>query len=140
MNLLTQCLSLLLFFSVLSVKSQDLNSYRWNNRLFIILSDNPNSPEVRRQMSLFVNDSLALKERKLLLLQVFPTYYLLGSDNVVRRQSGEVYFDYRTEKKPFEVILIGLDGNEKFRKSEVAIPSDIYALIDGMPMRRYEKN
>jgi hypothetical protein len=128
----------LLLLSSLHLQSQELSSYRWNNRLLLVMSDNPNSPEVRRQISLFAHDSLALAERKLLLLQVFPNHYLMGSNNFVRRQSGEIFFDHKTSKRPFEMVLIGLDGSEKLRRYEIIQPADLYAIIDVMPMRRSE--
>lgn len=131
---------LLLLFSALSAQSQELSQYQWSNRLLLIMSDDPNSPEINRQMSLFANESKALNERKLLILRVLPHFYLMGTDNFVRRQTSEIYFDYKTAQRPFEVVLIGLDGSEKLRKSELVFPSDIYTIIDSMPMRRAEKN
>lgn len=128
----------LLFFS-LQMKSQELSSYRWSNRILLVLSNDPNNAEVRRQISLFANDSLGLAERKLMLLQVFPDHYLMGSNNFVRRQTGEIYFDYKTSERPFEVVLLGLDGSEKLRRFDVISPADLYAIIDVMPMRRSER-
>lgn len=124
-----------MFFS-LFVQSQELSSYQWSNRLLLIVSDNPNSPEVKQQISLFADDSLALDERKLLILQVFPEHYLMGANNFVRRQSREIYFDYKSVDRPFQVILIGLDGSEKLRKNNLIMPAELYTIIDSMPMRR----
>jgi hypothetical protein len=38
----------------------------------------------------------------------------------------------------FAVVLVGLDGGEKFRASAVVDPDRLDALIDRMPMRRRE--
>ena len=139
MNRLTPVLLLMLLLSSLHLQSQELSSYRWSNRILLVLSNDPNNAEVRRQVSLFANDSLGLAERKLLLLQVFPDHYLMGSNNFVRRQSGEIYFDYKSSERPFEVVLLGLDGSEKLRRFETISPADLYSIIDVMPMRRSER-
>lgn len=122
------------------VQSQELSSYRWSNRLILVIADDPNSAKVKQQISLFANDSLALNERKLLILQVFPQHYLMGQDNSIRRQTSEVYFDYKQADQPFQVVLIGMDGSEKLRKNDLIMPSDLYAIIDSMPMRRSGRN
>jgi hypothetical protein len=40
----------------------------------------------------------------------------------------------------FSVVLIGKDGNVKFRAAGVPDLQAIYAVIDGMPMRARETN
>ena len=139
MTRLTLIPVLFFIFSPLLMKSQELSSFRWSNRLLLVMSNDPNNPEVRRQISLFANDSLDLAERKLMLLQVFPEHYLMGSNNFVRRQTGEIYFDYKTSERPFEVVLLGLDGSEKLRRFEIISPPDLYAIIAAMPKRRSER-
>lgn len=130
----------LLFFSFFFASAQEVISYRWNNRVLMVLSKNPGSAEVNRQMALFADQEEELNERKLIILQVFPNYYLKGSDNFVRREDNQMYFDYKTAETPFEVILLGLDGGLKFQRNDVVLPAELYALIDAMPMRRSERN
>ena len=43
-----------------------------------------------------------------------------------------------TADTAFEVILIGLDGGEKLRQTKVLETDKLFAIIDGMPMRRSE--
>ncbi|NJL13025.1 MAG: DUF4174 domain-containing protein [Microscillaceae bacterium] len=38
----------------------------------------------------------------------------------------------------FTLLLIGKDGGEKLRSPEALPPSQLFALIDAMPMRRRE--
>ena len=133
-------LLLVLLFSCFYAQSQVLSTNQWKNRVLLVMSENPNDPMVKQQISLFSQDSEEMKERKLLLLQVFPEFYLLGGDRALKRTSTEVYFDYKSGKKSFELILIGLDGDEKLRRTELMRPEDLYALIDSMPMRRSEMN
>ena len=120
--------------------SQVVSSYRWDSRVLMVMSENPGSALVKQQMTLFADQSEELKERKLVILQVFPTHYLLGSDNFVRREDNQLYFDFKTNETPFEIILIGLDGGLKFQRTSTILPADLYAIIDAMPMRRAERN
>jgi len=125
------------FFLVSSmVYSQNLSEYRWKNRLILLISDTPNSPAVKSQVSLFVNESEQIDERKILVLQAFPKYYLIGYDNQVRRDSEEVYFEFSHPNQSFELLLFGLDGQIKFRSNELVTPQKLYSIIDSMPMRQ----
>jgi hypothetical protein len=133
------CLFILILFASFPTRSQKVSSYRWNNRVLMVLSENPGSVEVKRQMTLFTDQSEELNERKLIILQVFPTYYLMGYDNFIRRDDNQLYFDYKTTETPFEVVLIGLDGGLKFQRRDVVLPTELYAIIDAMPMRRSER-
>ncbi len=138
MHAATRWLLLFVLFSCFYGHSQVLSSIQWKNRVLLLMSEDPNDPLVKQQISLFSEDSEEMKERKLVLLQVFPEFYFMGSDNAVRRASQEVYFDYKSAKKSFEMVLIGLDGDEKMRRTELMRPEELYTLIDSMPMRRYE--
>ena len=140
MNSSTRFLLLAFLFSSFCLQSQVLSSIQWKNRVLLVMSEDPNDPLVKQQVSLFSEDAEEMKERKLVLLQVFPEFYLMGGESAIRRTSAEVYFDYKSSKKSFELILIGLDGDEKMRRTELIRPDDLYAIIDAMPMRRYEMN
>ena len=140
MNSTIRFLLLALLFSSFYAQSQVLSSIQWKNRVLLVMSENPNDPLVKQQVSLFSQDAEEMKDRKLILLQVFPEFYLMGGESAIRRNSAEVYFDYKSAKKSFELILIGLDGDEKMRRAELIRPEDLYAIIDAMPMRRYEMN
>ena len=140
MNSSIRYLLLMLLFSSFFAQSQELSSRQWKNRVLLVMSEDPNDPMVKQQVSLFSQDAEEMKERKLILFQVFPEFYLMGGDSAIRRSSAEVYFDYKSVKKSFEMVLIGLDGDEKMRRTELIRPDDLYAIIDAMPMRRLEMN
>ena len=140
MNSSIRYLLLILLFSSFFAQSQELSSRQWKNRVLLVMSEDPNDPMVKQQVSLFSQDAEKMKERKLILFQVFPEFFLMGGDSAIRRSSAEVYFDYKSAKKSFEMVLIGLDGDEKMRRTELIRPDDLYAIIDAMPMRRLEMN
>ena len=45
---------------------------------------------------------------------------------------------YEIQADQFAVLLIGKDGGEKYRLYEIPDLSEIFNLIDGMPMRQME--
>ncbi|MEM9823617.1 MAG: DUF4174 domain-containing protein [Bacteroidota bacterium] len=45
---------------------------------------------------------------------------------------------YHQSKAPFEVLLLGLDGGVKLQQPEVLSCTELFAIIDRMPMRRQE--
>ena len=80
-----------------------------------------------------------MEERKLIVYQLTPEKYKTGmSENPDWQFSGELFKKYKSAKTNFEIILIGLDGGIKLRQQELLTTRDLFAIIDGMPMRRAE--
>ena len=50
----------------------------------------------------------------------------------------EISSFYGLDQNSFSVLLIGKDGGEKYRTSEIPDLAEMFALIDTMPMRRAE--
>ena len=113
--------------------------YTWENRLLIILTDDINGLDYRNQLKELEKHNSGIMERKLLVFSASPKEYKKGiSSDSEWEQSGKLYKKYKKFDSPLEVILIGLDGGVKARKREVFNTKSLFALIDGMPMRRSE--
>lgn len=100
---------------------QNLKQYQWKNRLLLLFGDESTSV-YNKQKSIFSQESHALKERDILILK--GTKHLERQLNLKNNFSG--------------IILIGKDGGIKLEEPFVVHPKTIFALIDGMPMRRAE--
>ncbi|MDP5094209.1 MAG: DUF4174 domain-containing protein, partial [Polaribacter sp.] len=50
----------------------------------------------------------------------------------------ELFLKYNPKNTPFKVMLIGLDGGIKLAQSTVLSKEKLFAIIDGMPMRKRE--
>lgn len=128
----------LLFAS--SLASQELSDYRWKNRLVLLFAPNLESSQLQRQLALFTTDTAALEERRMCLLQLIPG----GSQKVdgafIHTNNATHYYEqFRVDPTRFTIILVGLDGTEKFRSIDKLVsPSQIYGIIDQMPMRAAE--
>lgn len=129
-------LPMLLFINTMN--AQILKPYQWENRIVLILTNDENSKKFQEQLAVFQSDKEGLEDRKLMIGKVTPKQYCLGLDKSNWVQSSELYQDFHSKNKDFEVILIGLDGGVKLRQTEVLSLEKLFSTIDIMPMRRAE--
>lgn len=137
--------SIVLASSPARAESDPLSPYQWKNRLLVV--NLPDDEAGRRALAAMEESLDALMpevvDRALLLVPVgdlpraagtFPRGVNLsdGDRATVRRRLG-------VNGDVVQVLLIGLDGGVKSRQeaSEVDL-GRVFALIDGMPMRRQE--
>jgi hypothetical protein len=124
----------------LSAKAQELDTHRWKNRVLLIFAENDNNPTLSEQLKALNSDIEGLKERKLIVYQIFPTHYKIGythSKETIKPDES-LFKKYNTSPDPFKVILIGLDGGVKYEKYGLLKNSALFEIIDGMPMRKSE--
>ena len=137
-------LLLILMVVFLSCKSfgQNLDNYQWKNRILIIKTTDELSKKYVNQLVEFQNYNEQLKERKFIVYQIHKDEFWAIDYRTNKISSGKISKKVQNnlldEKKNFEVILIGLDGNIKLQKSEIITKNTLFALIDSMPMRKYE--
>lgn len=132
-------LSFSLLFFMQKSTAQDLSAHQWQDRLILVLAKDSDDVTYQKQIKLFQAAEAGLKERKLVVYHIFPDQYqtgLVAKDSWMN--SSELYGKYHRTEASFEVLLIGLDGGIKLRKTEVLTTQDLFAIIDGMPMRRAE--
>jgi hypothetical protein len=115
---------------------QNLNKHRWKNRVLLIISND--SAQQMQQIGILKKDVKGLKERKLIVYLTTP--YWLNRDVLKTKWVRNTRFYKKVKKKKgnFEVALVGLDGGVKLRQTQVLTLEKLFALIDGMPMRRAE--
>lgn len=119
-------------------QAQDLSTYRWQNRVLLVLSRAENEQRATAQLAELAAAKEGLEERKLLVFQVLPEQYrqaLLPNDQWHRATD---VFQAHALDGGFTVVLLGLDGGVKVRQSQVLTINELFATIDGMPMRRAE--
>lgn len=142
MKLITFYLILLFpFFIFTSMTAQELSTYKWKNRVLIITTNTMTNQQFQDQMAELQKNTKDLQERKLVVYAVTPDSYALRfseNDTTTELNNPKFYKEMHTKNTPFEVILIGLDGGEKLRQTEVLKSDKLFDLIDGMPMRRSE--
>lgn len=127
----------------LNLNGQNLDSHEWENRILIIKAETEASKDYQNQMKELSNSSEEFKERKLILYQIIGNKYdqfdynhneIKVSGEISNKLSGEIL----NEKNPFEIILIGLDGGIKLKRTDLIEKEELFNIIDSMPLRSSE--
>ncbi|HKJ49362.1 MAG TPA: DUF4174 domain-containing protein [Christiangramia sp.] len=126
-----------LIFTPLTMLSQSLSEYQWENRLIVIFTDSDNSEKFQNQMEILNEDQKGLEDRKLKVLQAIPGNHQIVFPQKTNWQNSNLY-QKKESKTDFEVILIGLDGGVKLRQTKPVETKQLFGLIDSMPMRQAE--
>ncbi len=114
--------------------TQNLNDYVWKNRLIVIEAPSINSKIYQDQMKEFKKSERGLKERKLKIFSFFPDGFTQDFDTNLKSHTKNGIRGVSN----FELQLIGLDGGVKLKKNAILKSENLFAIIDGMPMRRRE--
>ncbi|KQS83545.1 hypothetical protein ASG68_26890 [Rhizobium sp. Leaf453] len=112
-----------------------LADFEWRYRVLIIFPDDAHV-EATRQASMLLSEAEGLRDRDIIVLEV--------GRNEVKALFGPEYdlncyairSDLDVTNGFFALKLVGKDGTVKFSSDEVVSASEIFALIDQMPMRR----
>jgi len=103
--------------------AQDISN---NKRVLCIYTISADNPAYVEQLRLLAADGPGLKERDIVIEK-----FIFNGQTVAG-------FRKRLVKVDFAIILTGKDGGEKYRSSKVLTLQKLYAIVDGMPMRREE--
>lgn len=102
--------------------AEGLSAWRWERRPILVFAE-AGDRRLDRQLALFAEQAADFIERR-------------NAVVVETRETSPLVERFGPEG--FTVILVGLDGGEKFRAGDVTPPDRLEALIDTMPMRRRE--
>ncbi len=118
MKLVAAILLLLLYHPL---QGQDLSTYQWKKRLVILVGDTTDV-ELKEQKSVLQNHKSELVERDILILPITNT------EN----------FQIDLEANFKGLLLIGKDGGVKLKKAFPVAMTELFEIIDNMPMRKAE--
>ena len=115
----------------------ELDRYRWKERLVVILSEDKQHPVAVRQLEALAGYEAQMKDRRLHLIHMVPGAISHDNAQWIKADPG-IFTRYSRHSEPFQVLLIGLDGGVKLRRNEPVSPQFFFDLIDSMPMRQAE--
>jgi hypothetical protein len=116
----------------------DLKSYQWKNRLLLIFAPSPESEEYQVQLEHLSNEQ-ELLERDFVLFHIFGQQGGFAGENRLSEKDGvDLRETFEVDKAEFAVVLLGKDGTEKQRWQKPVESSELFSLVDAMPMRREE--
>ena len=119
--------------------AQDLNSHLWEDRLLLVLAEDATDENFQNQLKILRENSKGLEERKLVVYQILPGKFKKGlKEETQWQQNKDLYKKYKPGNSNFQIILVGLDGGQKLKESEVLPVQTIFNTIDAMPMRQAE--
>ena len=117
----------------------DLSQFQWKNRLLFLFAPNPNHPLFKPlHKSLEAQKPLAA-DRDLVIFTILESGPSSMNTKYLDPQAAQKLrdkFDVQTGR--FAVILLGKDGGIKLNRRVSTQLTDIFALIDAMPMRLEE--
>lgn len=141
MSVLKVILFTLFIINMQPFHAQNIDSYQWKNRILLVLTDDIDNSIFKNQIEELKRYEDGLKERKLIVYQIHNKAYKLGlAENSNWQQSTQKYKTQKKTKSAFEVLLIGLDGGVKLRKTDLISCEALFRIIDVMPMRKNELN
>lgn len=97
-----------------------------SKREIILLAEHPMHPDLLQQQEILQADTAGLAERDMVITLITPLSDKNRHNQLMKNGKG------------FRFILIGKDGGEKLRSDKPVTLEQIFALVDSMPMRRYE--
>jgi len=133
------CKTLFILVMILNVTKsfgQEIAGHLWENRVLLVLTTKTNLATYKNQVKELQSDIEGLNDRKLVIYHSTPTKYKVNGNNW--KNSNELYKRFKKTTSPFEIILIGLDGGNKLHKTELVKISELFSIIDAMPMRSNE--
>jgi len=116
-----------------------LDQYQWENRILLIFADSDSNKQYDNQISELDGHEEGLKDRDLKIFHLFSNALSRsGVQSANQEKTKMLYQEYGIENGDFTVILIGKDGTEKLRTTELLKVEKLFSVIDAMPMRQRE--
>lgn len=106
-----------------AAQSAGLDKYRWVARPIVIFADSRLDPRVAQQVGMLEARQAELDERDVVVI-------VDTEDGSALRQA--------LRPRDFQFVLIGKDGQVKYRKPDPVSVREILRLIDRMPLRQQE--
>lgn len=122
-----------------TVAAQGLKYFQWENRLLVVNAEADTDEKYNRILEDYLFDVEALKERKLLLIRVRDKEIV-----IINSHTGSAYklvdkvWQERISKDKRQIWLVGLDGGIKKTWNILPSPSEVFDIIDAMPIRLSE--
>ena len=117
----------------------DLDAYQWKNRIILVFAPSSDSDAYKRQMQEFEGQEDGILDRDLIILELFDNGESRWGDmSLSERVASRMRRQFDVGEGEFSIFLIGKDGTVKLRSAVPVSVTEIFILIDAMPMRQQE--
>lgn len=137
----------MLMVSVLSIGSSrnslalslDLSQFQWKNRLLFLFAPSRDHPLFNKLHQSLLFQEAEVADRDLIIFEILESGPSSMNKNDLDPQTAQsLRKKFDTPLGKFTVILVGKDGGVKLKRQAQTQLTDIFALIDSMPMRQEE--
>lgn len=117
----------------------DETEHRWTHRLLYVFAPSDEHPDFLAQRQMATGHDAGFQERDLLFITLLERGESAVDGQAMDAASAERLRErHDVEPGAFAVILVGKDGTEKRRAGQPVPVEEVFAQIDGMPMRQRE--
>lgn len=131
-------LFLLMCFFCIWARAQDLESLRWKNRVLLLYTNDLAHKEYKKMERSLLSDQVGVEARKLVIFTILGERVSRGLPATEWQKSVSGYTTENKLTDGFMMKLVGLDGGVKYTATTAISTAKLWAVIDGMPMRRSE--
>lgn len=122
-----------------SAVAAELSDYMWKKRPLLLFTPTDSDPRLNETLASIEASRCDFLDRDMVIGVVAAEgNSTLDSQAIAADQSQRLATQYAVDEDAFSAVLIGKDGGEKLRIDQVPDLKEIYAVIDGMPMRSRE--
>jgi hypothetical protein len=118
----------------------DLDQVRWVNRILVVAADTQQQRDLLTMASDAKAHSCQFSNRDLRMLLIVAGNVFFDGKAVGAPSASRLIAQLGLPDEEFAMLLIGKDGGIKQRWRSVVAVQEIFAVIDGMPMRRRESD
>lgn len=129
-------LSLLLFAH--AALGDPMDGLRWTARPLVLFAQGPENADVLDLKGRLVQSRAELDDRRMVLIEVYPEGALIDGEPLDAADAERLRARFSPDAETATLILVGLDGGEKRRTTPDVDLTEVFAVIDAMPMRRRE--
>lgn len=116
-----------------------LENYKWKNRLVFIFATDENNQKYQNIQAQLEKNKRDLTERDIIVFKVFRDKVIYQNNQLNKKAADDLRKRYSIDLSDFNLVLVGKDGTEKMKDNQANL-SEIFPLIDSMPMRKNELN
>jgi hypothetical protein len=119
--------------------SMDLTKFQWKNRLLFLFAEDANDPFFKNLQNQIMAQKAEVDDRDLIIFEL-PVQGPARMDTkpLDRKKADSIRTHFAIPNNTFSLILVGKDGGIKLKREDRVDLSDVFGLIDSMPMRQRE--
>ncbi|MGI9435058.1 MAG: DUF4174 domain-containing protein [Geminicoccaceae bacterium] len=115
-----------------------LDIYNWQNRIVVVIADAHTTEQLAEQHRMLLADPDGLQDRDLIIVTVERELVQVDGVENTSIRADHLRDALNVPDQGYSTLLIGKDGGVKLRSRQPVRTEDLFALIDGMPMRQRE--